>query len=130
MGVDVYKIRYIAVLIGAAFAGAGGAYYTTTLLGTFILNVTFSRGFIALALIYFGKWKPYRVLLPLIIFSFVDSLQLGLQGAGDSGQVLLSEYASLHHDRCIDSNSGKRSGCSRCSDGALQERRIGETASF
>jgi simple sugar transport system permease protein len=82
MGVDVYKIRYIAVLIGAAFAGAGGAYYTTTLLGTFILNVTFSRGFIALALIYFGKWKPYRVLLPLIIFSFVDSLQLGLQGAG------------------------------------------------
>jgi len=82
MGVDVYKIRYVAVLIGAAFAGAGGAYYTTTLLGTFILNVTFSRGFIALALIYFGKWKPYRVLLPLIVFSFVDSFQLGLQGAG------------------------------------------------
>lgn len=82
MGVDVYKIRYVAVLIGAAFAGAGGAYYTTTLLGTFILNITFSRGFIALALIYFGKWKPYKVLLPLIVFSFVDSFQLGLQGAG------------------------------------------------
>ena len=82
MGVDVYKVRYVAVLIGAAFAGAGGAYYTTTLLGTFILNVTFSRGFIALALIYFAKWKPYRILLPLIIFSFVDSFQLGLQGAG------------------------------------------------
>ena len=82
MGVDVYKIRYIAVLIGAAFAGAGGAYYTTTILGTFILNITFGRGFIALALIYFGKWKPYRVLLPLIVFSFVDSFQLGLQGAG------------------------------------------------
>jgi ABC-type uncharacterized transport system permease subunit len=79
MGVNVYRIRYLAVLIGAAFAGAGGAYYTITLLGTFILNITFGRGFIALAMIYFGKWKPYRILLPLLIFSFVDSLQLGVQ---------------------------------------------------
>jgi general nucleoside transport system permease protein len=79
MGVNVYRLRYLAVLIGAAFAGAGGAYYTTTLLGTFILNVTFGRGFIALAMIYFAKWKPYRILLPLLIFSFVDSLQLGVQ---------------------------------------------------
>jgi ABC-type uncharacterized transport system permease subunit len=82
MGVDVYKVRYIAVLIGAALAGASGAYFTTTLLSSFILNITFGRGFIALALIYFAKWKPYRILLPLIVFSFVDSLQLGLQGAG------------------------------------------------
>jgi len=82
MGVDVYKIRWLAVLIGAAFAGVSGAYFTISLLSTFILNVTFGRGFIALAMIYFGKWKPYRLLLPLIIFSFVDSLQLGLQGVG------------------------------------------------
>jgi ABC-type uncharacterized transport system permease subunit len=82
MGVDVYKIRYLAVLIGAAFAGVGGAYFTVSLLSTFMLNITFGRGFIALAMIYFGKWKPYRLFLPLIIFSFVDSLQLGLQGIG------------------------------------------------
>jgi simple sugar transport system permease protein len=82
MGVDVYKIRYLAVIIGAALAGVGGAYYTLSLLGTFILNITFGRGFIALALIYFGKWRPYRILLPLLIFSFVDSLQLGLQSIG------------------------------------------------
>ena len=82
MGVDVYKIRYLAVLIGAAFAGVGGAYFTISLLSTFILNITFGRGFIALAMIYFGKWKPYRLLLPLLIFGFVDSLQLGLQGVG------------------------------------------------
>jgi simple sugar transport system permease protein len=82
MGVDVYKIRYVAVLIGAIFAGAGGAYYTTSMLSTFILDVTFGRGFIALALIYFAKWKPYRVLLPLLAFSFVDALQIGLQGVG------------------------------------------------
>jgi len=82
MGVDVYKIRYLAVLIGAAFAGVGGAYFTISLLSTFILNITFGRGFIALAMIYFGKWKPYRLFLPLIIFSFVDSLQLGVQGLG------------------------------------------------
>lgn len=79
MGVNVYRLRYLAVLIGAAFAGAGGAYYTITLLGTFILNITFGRGFIALAMIYFAKWKPYRILWPLLIFSFVDSLQLGVQ---------------------------------------------------
>jgi simple sugar transport system permease protein len=79
MGVNVYRLRYLAVLIGAAFAGAGGAYFTVTLLGTFILDVTFGRGFIALAMIYFAKWKPYRILLPLLIFSFVDSLQLGVQ---------------------------------------------------
>lgn len=82
MGVDVYKIRYLAVLIGAAFAGVGGAYFTISLLSTFILNVTFGKGFIALAMIYFGKWKPYRLFLPLIIFSFVDSLQLGVQAIG------------------------------------------------
>lgn len=82
MGVDVYKIRYLAVLIGAAFAGVGGAYFTISLLSTFILNITFGRGFIALAMIYFGKWKPYRLFLPLIIFSFVDSLQLGVQAMG------------------------------------------------
>jgi simple sugar transport system permease protein len=82
MGIDVYRIRYIAVIIGAAFAGVSGAYFTISLLSTFILNITFSRGFIALAMIYFGKWKPYRLLVPLLIFSFVDSLQLGLQGIG------------------------------------------------
>lgn len=82
MGVDVYKIRHLAVLIGAAFAGVGGAYFTISLLSTFILNVTFGKGFIALAMIYFGKWKPYRLFLPLIIFSFVDSLQLGVQAMG------------------------------------------------
>jgi simple sugar transport system permease protein len=82
MGIDVYKIRYIAVIIGAAFAGVSGAYFTISLLSTFILNITFSRGFIALAMIYFGKWRPYRLLVPLLIFSFVDSLQLGLQGVG------------------------------------------------
>jgi simple sugar transport system permease protein len=82
MGVDVYKVRWMAVLIGAAFAGASGAYFTISLLSTFILNITFGRGFIALAIIYFGKWKPYRLLLPLLIFSFVDSLQIGLQGVG------------------------------------------------
>ncbi len=82
MGVDVYRIRYLAVLIGAAFAGVGGAYFTISLLSTFILNVTFGKGFIALAMIYFGKWKPYRLFLPLIIFSFVDSLQLGVQAVG------------------------------------------------
>jgi len=82
MGVDVYKIRYLAVLIGAAFAGVGGAYFTISLLSTFMLNITFGRGFIALAMIYFGKWKPYRIFLPLIIFSFVDSLQLGVQAIG------------------------------------------------
>jgi len=82
MGVDVYKIRWLAVLIGAAFAGVSGAYFTVSLLSTFILNITFGKGFIALAMIYFAKWRPYRILLPLLIFSFVDSFQLGLQGMG------------------------------------------------
>ena len=82
MGVDVYKIRYLAVLIGAAFAGVGGAYFTISLLSSFMLNITFGRGFISLAMVYFAKWKPYRLFLPLIIFSFVDALQIGMQGAG------------------------------------------------
>lgn len=82
MGVDVYKIRYLAVLIGAAFAGVGGAYFTISLLSSFMLNITFGRGFISLAMVYFAKWKPSRLLLPLIIFSFVDALQIGMQGAG------------------------------------------------
>ena len=82
MGINVYRTRMVAVLIGSMLAGLGGAYFTTAFLSSYVLNITFGRGFIALAMIYFGNWNPYRALIPILIFNYVDSLQLGLQSVG------------------------------------------------
>jgi len=82
MGINVFRTRMVAVLIGAVLAGLGGAYFTTAFLSSYVINITFGRGFIALAMIYFGNWNPYKALIPILIFNFVDSLQLGLQSVG------------------------------------------------
>ncbi|MEM3096991.1 MAG: ABC transporter permease, partial [Nitrososphaerota archaeon] len=47
----------------------------------YVTNITFGRGFIAIAIVYFGNWSPVRLLLPLLIFNFVDSVQIILQTA-------------------------------------------------
>jgi len=80
-GVNVLRTRALAVLIGSLLASLGGAYFTTAFLRSYITNITFGRGFIAIAMVYFGNWSPVRLLLPLLIYNFVDSVQLILQTA-------------------------------------------------
>jgi len=81
MGINIHRTRLIAVLIGSTLAGLGGAYFTVAFLSSYVLNVTAGRGFIALAVIYFGNWQPFRTLFPILLFNFVDSMQVALQAA-------------------------------------------------
>jgi ABC-type uncharacterized transport system permease subunit len=84
LGVNVYKIRYLAVIIGGALAGIGGAYFSLVQTGYFLENVTGGAGWIALALVIFGRWKSHWILAGAFIFGMVDSFQLGLQALGTS----------------------------------------------
>jgi simple sugar transport system permease protein len=82
MGVNVFRIRYLALSLGGLLAGLGGAFLTLGYLGTFNDNITAGRGWIAIALVYFGQWNPYRVLAGALLFGGVNALQLRLQAQG------------------------------------------------
>lgn len=84
LGVNVYKIRYLAVIIGGALAGVGGAYFSLVQTGYFLENVTGGTGWIALAIVIFGRWKSHWIIVGAFIFGMVDSLQLSLQATGIS----------------------------------------------
>lgn len=82
MGVDVIRTRYLAVLFGGLMAGLGGAFLTLGYLGTYSDNISAGRGWIAIALVFFGQWNPYRVLIGAVLFGGVNALQLRLQAQG------------------------------------------------
>jgi simple sugar transport system permease protein len=82
LGVNIYKIRYLAVILGGALAGVGGAYFSLVQTGYFLENVTGGAGWIALALVIFGRWKAYWIAAGAFIFGMVDAFQLGLQATG------------------------------------------------
>lgn len=79
LGVNVTAVRYFAVMAGSALAGIGGASLSISLLGIFQENMTNGIGFIAVALVYFGSWRPFGVLLGALLFSSVNALQLWVQ---------------------------------------------------
>lgn len=79
LGISVTKIRYITVTLGGAFSGMAGASLSIALLNIFQQNITSGQGFIAVALVYFGAWQPFRVMLGCLLFSMVNALQLWIQ---------------------------------------------------
>ena len=79
LGVNVTAVRYLSVMAGSALAGIGGASLSISLLGIFQENMTNGIGFIAVALVYFGSWRPVGVLLGALLFSSVNALQLWVQ---------------------------------------------------
>ena len=79
MGVNPLAYRYGAVLFGGLMAGLGGAYLTLAVVGSFYYNMTAGLGFIAVALVYFGKWRPWRVFIGCLIFGAVYVLYLSLE---------------------------------------------------
>lgn len=82
MGVNVARVRYMTVALGGMFSGVAGASLSIALINTFQQNLTSGLGFIAVALVYFGRWKPYGVLVGALLFSFVNALQLQIQAIG------------------------------------------------
>ncbi len=82
MGVNVKHMRYWAMILCGAMAGLGGTFLSLISLNRFVDNITASRGFIALAIVIFGKWDPYLVLAASLLFGTTDALQLRLQAVG------------------------------------------------
>jgi len=82
LGVSVAKVRYITVTIGGIMSGIAGASLSIALLNVFQQNLTNGLGFIAIALVYFGGWRPGWVLIGSLLFSMVNSLQVWVQVIG------------------------------------------------
>jgi ABC-type uncharacterized transport system permease subunit len=79
-GVRVNRVRWMAVLTSGALAGLGGASLSIFLSSAFSRNMTAGRGFMALAAMIFGKWKPIPTAIACLLFAFADALQIQLQG--------------------------------------------------
>jgi general nucleoside transport system permease protein len=81
-GINVWNIRLGASMIGGAMAGVAGATLAIAQLGLYLDNMTAGRGFIALALVVFGGWNPWRIADAALIFGGAEALQLRIQALG------------------------------------------------
>lgn len=79
VGVNVYRGRWVAVLMSGGLAGLAGANLTIEQVGSFTENMTNGRGFIALAANIFGRWTPVGSYLASLLFGFADALQIKMQ---------------------------------------------------
>ncbi|MBB37911.1 MAG: ABC transporter permease [Actinobacteria bacterium] len=82
MGLNIVKTQFIATCVGGAFAGLAGVYLTLSYVPYWTDGMTSGRGWIALALVIFGGWKPYRTAFGAIIFGFLEALVPRLQTYG------------------------------------------------
>lgn len=79
LGVSVNRVRYACTALGGVLAGIAGASLSIAMTNLFQENLTSGQGFIAVALVYFGGWKPLGVLGGALLFSFVNAFQLWMQ---------------------------------------------------
>jgi general nucleoside transport system permease protein len=82
LGVRVHLVRWGALLFCGALAGIGGAQLTLAGLGAFTQNVTAGRGFIALAAVVFGRWRPMGTMVAVLLFALADAFQIRAQALG------------------------------------------------
>ncbi len=79
MGVNVVVVRYITVIFGGIMAGIAGASLSIAATPIFQENMTEGKGFIAVALVYFGGWSPWKVMIGALLFSGANNLQIWAQ---------------------------------------------------
>lgn len=84
-GISVVKIRYLAVICTGILCGIAGAYISTAHNAQFVRDMTAGQGFIALAALIFGKWRPFQVMFACLLFGFLDALAVRLQGVSLPG---------------------------------------------
>lgn len=82
VGINVYRTRYMNVIIGGALAGLAGAFLSLEAVGSFERGMTNGRGFVALAVMIFGNWTPLGTLGAALLFGFTLALQTQLQFMG------------------------------------------------
>jgi general nucleoside transport system permease protein len=81
-GVSVAALRYQALLLSGALMGIGGAYLSIAQYNAFTFGVISGRGWVAIALVVFGQWQPWRSAFGALLFAFIDAFQLRLQASG------------------------------------------------
>jgi len=81
-GINVYRMRYLALIIGGALIGLGGAFLSLAQLGAFTHGIISGRGWVAIAILIFGNWQPVKVLAGALLFGGLQALQLRLQAEG------------------------------------------------
>jgi simple sugar transport system permease protein len=90
VGISVYGVRYAAVTLSGVLAALGGAFLSIGFTGTFAENMTSGRGFIALAAVIFGKWRPGWAFAATLLFGFGFALSIPLQREADISENLIS----------------------------------------
>lgn len=92
LGVSVARVRYFTTILGGTLSGLSGASLSIALLNVFQQGMTAGQGFIAVALVYFGAWRPWGVLAGAMLFSLINGLQLWIQVLGIP---IPSEFATM-----------------------------------
>jgi simple sugar transport system permease protein len=87
-GVSVYRVRYTATVISGILAAAGGAYLSVGFVGSFNQNMTAGRGFIALAAVIFGNWRPFGAFAAALLFGGSTALSFRLADVWGNSAVL------------------------------------------
>lgn len=90
LGVPVRLYAYLGVIAGCALVGLAGAYLSIGMLNVFTKNMSAGRGYIALAVLVFGRWSPIGSLLASLFFGYVMALQISLQGFSVPSQLIES----------------------------------------
>jgi len=96
-GVRVERLRYSAVILSGVLAGVGGAYLSIGQASLFTRNMTAGRGFIALAALIFGKWRPVQTMLACLLFGFAEALTIQMQGVAKlpSGEEIPVQFVQM-----------------------------------
>ena len=81
-GVNVHRTKYVCLIASGMLAGLGGVFLSLGTLSIFVLGMTGGRGFIALAAMILGRWKPFGALAASFMFGILYALQIGLQSTG------------------------------------------------
>jgi simple sugar transport system permease protein len=81
-GINVMRYQFLAVLFGGMMAGLAGSFITLASVGIFVADITSGRGWLAIAIVIFGDWKPVKILWASLFFGFIDALQMQLQALG------------------------------------------------